>query len=206
MYNEELESLIDIALADGELSEKERKVLYKKAQSLGIDIDEFEMVLDARLAKRQKHLNTGVKRGSVRTCPECGEVVSGLVPVCPHCGYIFTDVEAVNSSVRLSESIADIMNSKDYDDDKIKKIVSCISNFPIPTTAEDLLEFITTMGSHLKAEKNQNLYQAYKTKYLEAVSKAQILFPNNPTFDFAINSTQTSSENFFSRIWKSFFK
>lgn len=54
MYNEELEQLITIALEDGVLTEKEKQVLYKKAQSLGIDRDEFEMVLNSRLAKARR--------------------------------------------------------------------------------------------------------------------------------------------------------
>lgn len=51
MYNEELEYLIDAALADGILTEKEKQILFKRAQAMGIDLDEFEMVLDARLVK-----------------------------------------------------------------------------------------------------------------------------------------------------------
>ena len=54
MYNEQLEKLIDYALADGELTEKEKQVLFKKAESMGVDLDEFEMVLDARLFEKQK--------------------------------------------------------------------------------------------------------------------------------------------------------
>ena len=45
MYDEQLEELIDAALEDGVLTEKEKQVLFKKAQSMGIDLDEFEMVL-----------------------------------------------------------------------------------------------------------------------------------------------------------------
>ena len=49
MYNERLENLIDAALADGELTEKEKQILFKNAQVLGVDLDEFEMVLDLSL-------------------------------------------------------------------------------------------------------------------------------------------------------------
>ena len=35
MYNEKLEELIDAALADGVLTEKEKQVLFKKAQESG---------------------------------------------------------------------------------------------------------------------------------------------------------------------------
>lgn len=52
-YNEELEQLIETALTDGVLTDKKKQVLFKKAESFGIDLDEFEMVLDARFYKRQ---------------------------------------------------------------------------------------------------------------------------------------------------------
>lgn len=39
MYNERLEQLIKAALADGVVTEKERQVLYKRAQEQGIDLD-----------------------------------------------------------------------------------------------------------------------------------------------------------------------
>ncbi len=45
MYNEQIESLISAALADGVLTEKEKQILFKRAESMGIDLDEFEMVL-----------------------------------------------------------------------------------------------------------------------------------------------------------------
>jgi hypothetical protein len=52
MYSEKLENLIEMALADGILSEKEKQVLFKNAKEEGIDLDEFEIVLDARLHQR----------------------------------------------------------------------------------------------------------------------------------------------------------
>ena len=54
LYDPRLEKLIDLALADGELTEKEKQVLFKKAESMGIDLDEFEMVLDARLHQERQ--------------------------------------------------------------------------------------------------------------------------------------------------------
>lgn len=56
MYNEKLEALITAALADGVLTDKEKEVLFKKAEAMGIDHDEFELVLDGRLAKRKKEM------------------------------------------------------------------------------------------------------------------------------------------------------
>ena len=43
MFNDQLELLINAALADGELTEKEKQILFKKAEAQGIDLDEFEI-------------------------------------------------------------------------------------------------------------------------------------------------------------------
>ncbi len=52
LYSSKLENLIEMALSDGELSEKEKQVLFKKAEMEGIDLDEFEMVMDAKLKNK----------------------------------------------------------------------------------------------------------------------------------------------------------
>jgi hypothetical protein len=49
MYSEKLEKLISLALADGVLTEKEKQILLKIAETEGVDLDEFEMVLDDRV-------------------------------------------------------------------------------------------------------------------------------------------------------------
>ena len=56
MYNEKLEALITAALADGLLTDKEKNLLFKKAEAMGIDRDEFDLVLEGRLAKRKKEM------------------------------------------------------------------------------------------------------------------------------------------------------
>ena len=53
MYNEKLEALITAALADGVLTDKEKNLLFKKAEAMGIDRDGIELVLPGRLAKRK---------------------------------------------------------------------------------------------------------------------------------------------------------
>ena len=57
MYSEELEQLIKAALTDGVLTEKERQILFKRAKAEGVDLDEFEMILDARVYELNKLMN-----------------------------------------------------------------------------------------------------------------------------------------------------
>ncbi len=54
LYSEQIERLIDLALADGVLSDKEKQVLFRKAEEEGIDLDEFEMVLNAKLFEKKQ--------------------------------------------------------------------------------------------------------------------------------------------------------
>ena len=50
----DLEKLIQAALADGIVTDKERSILIKKIKEAGGDVDEFEMLLDARIFEATK--------------------------------------------------------------------------------------------------------------------------------------------------------
>ena len=54
----EIEKLIQLAIADGEITEKERAVIMRKAEKLGEDIDEVEMILDGELALFKKAIES----------------------------------------------------------------------------------------------------------------------------------------------------
>ena len=117
MYDEKIEALISAALADGVLTEKEKQVLFKRAEAEGIDLDEFEMVLDARLVelekaekeKAEKSAPKSTKYGDVRKCPVCGAMVPALAVTCPECGYEFSGVDANLSSQKLQAQIDEIL-------------------------------------------------------------------------------------------------
>jgi len=116
MYNEQLENLISAALADGELTEKEKQILFKRAQSMGVDLDEFEMVLDSRLAQMEKANKLGNvtsapksdKFGDVRKCPSCGAILQSFQTGCPECGYEFKNIASVQSAQRLFEQLQSV--------------------------------------------------------------------------------------------------
>lgn len=110
MYNEQLEQLIDAALADGELTEKEKQILFKKAQDFGVDLDEFEMILDGRLYKlkqnqAQPSAPKSEKFGDIRKCPSCGAILQAFQTKCPDCGFEFKGVESVKSAQILFDSL-----------------------------------------------------------------------------------------------------
>lgn len=175
MYNDKIESLIKLALADGELTQKERDILLKNAVSEGIDPDEFEMVLEAKLFEKNqasKVENSPVKKetsdkfGDVKKCPACGAMVQSFQTKCSDCDHEFTNIEANASINKLFEMLNDAEDSRTEDltsnnplsamgnlmakqmsagfgPGKVdKKKMEIISNFPIPTTKNDILEFL----------------------------------------------------------------
>jgi hypothetical protein len=110
MYNEQIENLINLALADGDLTEKEKQILFKKAEAIGIDLDEFEMVLDAKLFEKQQTIKAAApsvaatksdKFGDVKKCPACGAMVQTYSTNCSDCGHDFRNVESANSIIEF---------------------------------------------------------------------------------------------------------
>lgn len=166
MYPPELERLIELALVDEAITSRERAVILKKAASLGIDQDEIEMVIDARLqelARRAASARsdasppvTGVsqKQGSIRKCPACGASLAAMLARCADCGHELTDLNANASIQKLFQMLEKIEESGSDSAlhqaflgpfatrRRAERKCTIIEGFPIPNTREDLLEFL----------------------------------------------------------------
>jgi hypothetical protein len=147
MYDAQLEKLIDIALADGVLSEKSKQILFRKAESLGVDLDVFEMVLEARLQERQK---TGIKAHE-KSAPTIHNLLIQLSNVGKKdnnqaSSLIGTVVDGVMSGSVIGNIVGGIggmvaggaTKKKDMAEKK-----NIISNYPIPTSKNDILDFLS---------------------------------------------------------------
>jgi hypothetical protein len=179
----EIERLIDLAVADGQITEKERNVILRKAADLGIDIDEVEMVLDGKL-----HLATATtsktgkeKQGDMKVCPACGASVRSLQIVCDYCQHEFRNINSVNSVRVLSEKLAETANrvreSRSGGSHRValsflnqlapnlalKEIYQAqamiISTFPVPNAKEDLLEFLVIASAEARKTPNRQFGQ-----------------------------------------------
>lgn len=186
MYNEQLEKLVEMALMDGELTEKEKQVLFKKAEALGVDLDEFEMVLEAKLYEKQESMKSektettaapkSDKFGDVKKCPACGSMVQSFQTKCIDCGHEFSNIEANTSVNKLFEMLADAENERKEEGMSVGKVIggmfakaygvggvgdkvnnkkiSIIKNFPIPTSKNDILEFLSLAVPNAKKTGN----------------------------------------------------
>ena len=115
MLSKEFEEIVEAALADGVLTDKERAVLHKRAQAEGVDPDELDIVLDGRLAKMKRSEDwlrpappqnlANQKLGNIVKCPNCGAQVKGGSAVCTECGYAFSNVSANGSAEKLQAKL-----------------------------------------------------------------------------------------------------
>lgn len=213
--NKDLEMLIDLALADGVLTDKEKHVLFKKAETLGVDQDEFEMVLDAKLHLAQKQTTQANipqppvqeqmqekksdKFGDMKKCPSCGSPVSSFTTRCQDCGHDFKNVQSNSSINKLFEllneaertrssstgNIFSMLQSAIGVSDVDKKKMEIISSYPIPTSKDDMLEFLAlaapktkTIGNFLTKGSSENKVpnqyaEIWKAKCEQIIMKAR---------------------------------
>jgi hypothetical protein len=112
--NSEIENLINMALADGEVTEKERAIVLRKAEALGLDKDEVEMILDGKIALFNKttattiNNNSPIKAGNIVKCPSCGSSVNSFQTKCPDCSHEFRNLEASSSLQMLQQEFIKI--------------------------------------------------------------------------------------------------
>jgi hypothetical protein len=186
--NPEIEKLIDLALADGQITEKERNVVLKKAAELGIDADEVEMTLEGKL---HQMLATQTKQkekvGNIKTCPACGASVKAMELSCSSCFHEFIGSKGNNSILELLDKLEKLEKEKEVaftnlnynqkillEDEFHDRKKDLIKNHPIPNTKEDILEFLTFTAS--KITKMSNLDNPWAVKADEVVMKGRILF------------------------------
>jgi len=206
MFSKELEEVIDAALADGTITEKERAVLHKRALAEGIDPDELDVVIDGRLAKTKKQedwlrptppkeIETN-KVGNIMKCPNCGAPYQPGTGKCPECGFVFQNVKAIPSSQKMADGIQNILGqhaSLFGEIGKIRKAERFIADFPIPNTKDDMLEFITSLDAKRKMRDSSGLQNAYKAKFNEVIKKARIIFPDDEQVKHAVEMTDKFS-------------
>lgn len=84
MKNKEQEflKLIEYTLIDGYINETERNTLKKKGLQMGMDADEVDVILDAKL-----HVLSQEKAKELNKCQKCGEILKSEGARCTSCDY-----------------------------------------------------------------------------------------------------------------------
>ena len=219
MYDERIENLIELALIDGKLTEKEREVLLRKAVEQGIDKDEFEMVLDARLFEKNQldssqtidsktqpstttpppipteqkttHLNQS-------KCPSCGGNLPTYSTKCSDCGYEVNERNTNNSIQKLFEMLNTIESERKQKQDTSNPF-SALGSF----YAES---FSSILGPGAIERKKMEVISSFpipttKTDILEFLALAYPKAKQNGNF-FTKNNPENKVHNEMVPVWK----
>lgn len=120
-YPKEFEDLLQEYLTDGVISPQERKVLLRKAEKLGLDVDEIDLYITAQEQKVEQATDAVVRKKKGHTCPYCGGSVPDLTGQCPHCGQHITvqvSKELIEIIENLEEALVDLKDSKNFERSK----------------------------------------------------------------------------------------
>jgi hypothetical protein len=128
MYQEEIEKLIKYAFVDGNVSQKERAILVRKAVEEGIDKDEFELVLDARIYEFNKNQQSSednqsekpITQASSKTsskCPNCQAKIDASSTTCDYCKYDIVNRQSNTSIQHLFKLLNDAEEERQNDPD-----------------------------------------------------------------------------------------
>jgi hypothetical protein len=118
---EELDQLIQEYLTDGVLTDKERQVILRKAEGMGLDRDEIDLYLDAQVQKIDQQTDAAVRRQKSKACPYCGAPIPQLADKCPECGqYINPQASEELQEIleNLEEALIDFKAGKDVAESK----------------------------------------------------------------------------------------
>ena len=102
-YDKELIDLLKQYLTDGVITPKEREVLLRKAESLNINRDEFDLYIDAELQKLDDEIAAAKRKEKGKLCPYCETQIPMMASTCPGCGKAITP--------EASKEVEEILNA-----------------------------------------------------------------------------------------------
>ena len=175
----EIEKLIKLAIADGVITEKERGIILRKAEKLGEEIDEVEMIIDGEIALASKELNKNQfgnslssKEGNFKKCPSCGASVKSFQINCEDCGHEFKGTKAEGYLEDFKKMIGKSISEKhilikykvkdtEYEIpneiSKDKAVASLIKSYPLPNNKTDIIELLIYAYSNFESDINKKI-------------------------------------------------
>lgn len=147
-----------------------------------------------------------VFEGNIHKCPNCGEVIDAFEAACPSCGYEIRSGSSVSAVRELSLKLEKISERRmpeieekrslvdavfgnsskraeraeeakaQFAFEKEKEKASLITNFAVPNTKEDIMEFMLLAVSNVESINNLNdeVSKAWITKANQVYQKAKL--------------------------------
>ncbi len=184
---QELDDLIQEYLTDGVLTEKERQVVLRKAEGMGLDRDEIDLYLDAQVQKIDMAIDSAARKQKGKTCPYCGGAVPQLAEKCPHCDEHITaqaSEELQEIFDKLEEALVDMKSGREASRSKAtveryarKARMYYGSNPKIQRLLEEIEDEISGTEKRLASEaKKKDFISILKNKVTWAILAAIVFF------------------------------
>lgn len=135
--------------------------------------------------------------GELHKCPKCGETLNSFVTNCPSCGYEIRGAKGISVVKELADRINQVNTLEEKNE--------LISNFYIPNTKEDIIDFFILATSNINS--GSPCLEAWYSKLDQAYQKAQLLLGNTEEFEYMESMyTKTKKKRKSKTIVSLFFK
>lgn len=187
MFSDELEMLVDAAIADGVITEKERAVLHNRAKAEGVDTDELDLIIDARLAKANKKAAEAVSKDESKQpavtfrqrkeyeespSKELSDKIQNLIDSAAR------ELESLTSREVFS---GEFYNDKsEVEDRRDSNIKTTIESFAIPENPEDLFDLMVYLKPKIEPKHWRWNNNPYKSKFEACLLKAKPMVDYHP--------------------------
>lgn len=184
----DIEKLINIAKESGDLNEKQKEIILRKAGTLGEDIDEVEMIIETFKVRSSTNLELSLVEKR-KQCPNCGAVISETVFQCPECGYILQKENKASEDARklmdgLQEALfkaAEPLNKTEQWVNPFapaERQANVIKTFTMPVTKEGLTQMLEfSFSNYISADSSnwasEQIKQAWYGRCVQAYNALQ---------------------------------
>lgn len=193
MFSKELQTLIDAAITSGEITEKTRAVLHKRAEADGVDPDELDMIIDSMLAQKKEHAERRAERKA-----EKSDSPTALT-------RLLAKIEEVGAREFKDDEDED---GDDAEEKRADALANTIKNFPLPKDKEELLEIIYFIKPYLNKKAwntdtlaEEEMAKAYRHRYKEICNLVKTRYANDADLVAATAEEQKEKKGFFSRLF-----
>lgn len=193
MFSKELQTLIDAAIMSGEITEKTRAVLHKRAEADGVDPDELDMIIDSMLAQKKEHAERRAERKT-----EKSDSPTALA-------RLLAKIEEVEAREFKDDEDED---GDDAEEKRADALANTIKNFPLPKDKEELLEIIYFIKPYLNKKAwntdtlaEEEMAKAYRHRYKEICNLVKTRYANDADLVAATAEEKKEKKGFFSRLF-----
>ena len=124
--------------------------------------------------------------GEIHKCPNCGEILDSFVTKCPTCGF---EIRGTKGGTNKVEELAEKLQKTN----NISKKKELISNFYVPNTKEDIIEFFTLAVSQI--DDDNACSEAWCSKLDQTLIKAKLSFGNNEEYKYLVKLYGDAKKN-----------